>query len=144
MSWTFKVQEELMKIPGLTKDPSQRGKVSPAFQSQNQTQARFNSPPQTLEEIEDVENASLRVEAEGQAAKAAASVKASGKPVTPTRSAAPTVEAARPAAPKVTIPTTAGAPNPNAAPVALPPIAPADRPLSAAETAEARRLGIIQ
>lgn len=41
VSWTFKVREEIMKLPGL-KDPSQRGKFqsgpAPAFQGQNNLQ----------------------------------------------------------------------------------------------------------
>jgi len=39
VSWTFKVEEELMKIPGLTRAPPQRGKSNyenaPNFQNQN-------------------------------------------------------------------------------------------------------------
>ncbi len=47
-SWTFKVQEELMKIPNLTTDPSQRGTAaSPTFQGQNAYQSANTIPGST-------------------------------------------------------------------------------------------------
>ncbi len=48
LSWTFKVEEELMKIPNLGSGAAQRGGPTPLFQSQNQvTSAGYNPPPGT-------------------------------------------------------------------------------------------------
>lgn len=47
VSWSFKVEEELMKIPGLGINPESRGKSNylnvPRFQSQNNTQGRLQT-----------------------------------------------------------------------------------------------------
>ena len=45
LSFTFKVQEELMKLPNLTSNTSQRGVISPTFQSQNALSSSFTPPP---------------------------------------------------------------------------------------------------
>lgn len=45
VSWSFKVQEELMKIPGLTQDASHRGKIRPQFQRQNAVVSRAQPNP---------------------------------------------------------------------------------------------------
>ena len=51
LSWNFKVEEELMKIPGLVQDPNQRGKANfgnvPSFQSQNQVAGDPSATPST-------------------------------------------------------------------------------------------------
>lgn len=59
VSWTFKVTEELMKIPGLIQDPSQRGAFTagpaPAFQGQNAQQSQNTiqgSKPASLSDIQ--------------------------------------------------------------------------------------------
>jgi hypothetical protein len=44
LSWTFKVQEELLKLPNLGANPNQRGIVSPLFQSQNAVTSQFANP----------------------------------------------------------------------------------------------------
>lgn len=63
LSFSFKVQEELMKLPNLTSNTSQRGLVSPAFQSQNALSSSFTPPsgaavdPQTT--LANINNATL-------------------------------------------------------------------------------------
>jgi hypothetical protein len=57
LSFSFKVQEELMKIPNLGANPNQRGIVSPAFQGQNaltnaqQLTTKSGDPATNLESI---------------------------------------------------------------------------------------------
>lgn len=92
ISWSFKVEEELMKIPGLVQDPAQRGQVTmgraPAFQGNNaletQSTAFLNSramqfksgSASTLEEIQSLaNNERLAAEAEKQFAQAEAEKK---------------------------------------------------------------------
>ena len=58
VSWTFKVEEELMKIPNLTGNPQGRGSASPAFQGQNALQSTNtipgtpNTPGETLANVQ--------------------------------------------------------------------------------------------
>lgn len=75
MSWTFKVQEELMKIPGLVQAPSQRGLVgnAPAFQRQNATIPR-STPNTNLAQTNEFNAAAAQAlsdSAKAQAAKVA-------------------------------------------------------------------------
>lgn len=62
LSFTFKVEEELMKIPNLGANPNQRGAV-PAFQSQNTLQsANFNptaSSPNAAQNLQSFNNAAI-------------------------------------------------------------------------------------
>jgi hypothetical protein len=44
VSWTFKVEEELMKLPNLTGNPQGRGSSAPAFQNQNALQSNNTIP----------------------------------------------------------------------------------------------------
>ncbi len=61
LSFTFKVQEELMKIPNLGSNANQRGLVAPAFQSQNAlTSANFNGPAANpTDTLANINNATL-------------------------------------------------------------------------------------
>jgi len=70
ISWSMKVTEQIMKIPGLSANPSQRGKI-PAFQTQNAVPAQYQSTrnPQTLSDAQQAAADALAASAVTQAAK---------------------------------------------------------------------------
>lgn len=60
VSFTFKVQEELMKIPNLGSNANQRGVAAPTFQSQNAvTSANFNGQVNPTDQLENINSSTL-------------------------------------------------------------------------------------
>lgn len=74
VSWSFKVQEEIMKLPGLAQDPSQRGKFpiapAPTFQSQNKAPTQSTSTTEALSANQQIAADALSKSASIQAQKA--------------------------------------------------------------------------